>query len=230
MTDDDGALLRAQALASPSRRAIHRYIGDATAPVTVAALAGTTGLHHTAVRQHLAKLRLAGLVSEQVLPPSGRGRPKLAYTTNATNATNDRTARYLGLAKMLAEAVRTGRSARETGHAIGMRSDPGNDDPVTALVDETRRMGFDPRVSKHSDGTTDIVLTTCPFAELAELDPFTICELHLGLAEGLATAVGGLMVDHLSVQSPHAGECRLSVRRTEVTINHGAVSVTPPET
>lgn len=211
MTADDGALVRAQALGEPSRFQIHRLLGEAAAPMTVAEIAAATGLHRTAVGQHLAKLRAAGLVVEERLAPAGRGRPPTAF--RAVPAPPDR--HYLDLASMLAEAVRTGRSALDTGRAIGARSvevaGPGGD-PVAALTAEADRLGFEPRARRRRGGAVDVVLARCPFAELAAVDPDTICDLHLGLAQGLATAHRGMVVEALDVADPHQGGCRFSVR------------------
>jgi predicted ArsR family transcriptional regulator len=46
------------------------------------------------------------------------------------------------------------------------------------------------------------VLRRCPFAEVAAADPGTICQLHLGLAEGLAEGLGKLEVDPWSPRIP----------------------------
>lgn len=211
----DPVLRRAKALADPSRAAIHRMVVRSATPVTIAELAAATGLHHTAVRQHLAKLAAADLVHEEVLPPHGRGRPRLAYRGVA----HPDDAPYRLLAGLLAEAVRTGHTAREIGRMAGTRWARPADDPLLAIVDEARRLGFDPTVTRlaptePADGTaTEVVLRVCPYADLAGADPETVCSLHLGMAEGLAERVGGLKVDGLEIGSPHEGGCRLRLHR-----------------
>jgi predicted ArsR family transcriptional regulator len=57
------------------------------------------------------------------------------------------------------------------------------------------------------------VLTHCPFAEVAADDPGTVCQLHLGLAEGLAEGLGGLAVEGLTVKNARQAGCRLTIRR-----------------
>ena len=73
---DDDVQVQARALGSPTRHAVFRYLVDADRPVGVAELTEQFGFNHNAIRQHLAKLVDAGLVTEAQAPPSGRGRPR----------------------------------------------------------------------------------------------------------------------------------------------------------
>ena len=212
----DHALREAKALADPSRAAIHRYVVQASGPVTIAELAGVSGLHHTAVRQHLTKLEGAGLVVREVLPPHGRGRPRLAYR----GIEHPSEGPYELLAGMLADAVRTGRTAREVGRDAGARTAATGQDPLEAVVAEAHRLGFDPVVVRGDErgggpgDVTEIELRACPYTALALVDPTTVCSLHLGLAEGVAATVGGLVVEGLTVAPGDDGGCRFRVRRT----------------
>jgi DNA-binding transcriptional ArsR family regulator len=54
---------QARALGDPTRHEIFRYIADAGRPVDVAELTAHLGLNHNAIRQHLAKLVHAELVT-----------------------------------------------------------------------------------------------------------------------------------------------------------------------
>ena len=69
----------ARALGDPTRHRLFRYIADAPAPVSVAELTGLVQHHHSAVRQHLAVLREAGLVTEVAEREGRPGRPRLLY-------------------------------------------------------------------------------------------------------------------------------------------------------
>ena len=64
---------QARALGDPTRHAIFRHVSDAPAPVGVAELTQLLGLHHNAIRQHLAKLVEARLLVESSARPAGRG-------------------------------------------------------------------------------------------------------------------------------------------------------------
>ena len=71
--------LQARALGDPTRYRLFRYIADAQGPVTVAELTGYARLNHNAIRQHLAVLRDAGLVTEEAERRDQPGRPRLLY-------------------------------------------------------------------------------------------------------------------------------------------------------
>jgi hypothetical protein len=49
---------------------------------------------------------------------------------------------------------------------------------------------------------------------VAASDPDMICQLHLGLAEGLTEGLGGLAVDRLTIKPAQRAGCRLTVHRT----------------
>lgn len=59
----------------------------------------------------------------------------------------------------------------------------------------------------------EFTLGRCPFAEVAAADPGTICQLHLGLAEGLTEGLGQLTVERLVPKDPHRAGCRLIIQR-----------------
>lgn len=203
---EDGALLRAKALSAPRRVEIVSLLRGEGAPLTAGSLAEALGIHHTAVRQHLALLVDAGLVSPQPLPVKGRGRPRVGYSVVDVGEP------YRELAGMLADAVRTGRTARQTGHDAGTRIAPSAAGALTTLRDEAARLGFDPYVLDNPD-SLEIVLRACPFADLASEQPETVCELHVGLAEGIAERAGGLVVSGITLADPRQGGCRIRTQR-----------------
>lgn len=205
---DDGALRRARALAAPTRVAMLELLRGAEGPLTAQQLGAALGVHHTAVRQHAAVLAEAGLLRATVLPPEGRGRPRLGYT-----AVDDPDP-YRQLAGMLAEAVRERRTPREVGQRHGAEVTPSPEGPLATLKAEADRLGFQPVVRARGKGRHDVVLQACPFAEVAADDPATVCALHQGLAEGIAERAGGLEVEALHVADPRHGGCRLTVRET----------------
>jgi predicted ArsR family transcriptional regulator len=204
--------LQARALGEPSRHELFRYIADAGRPVDVAELTEHLGLHHNAIRQHLAKLVEAGLVSEATAPRTGRGRPRLVYTVDPSAESRwGVTGPYERLTLLLSEIIRTGDSPVDVGRRAGRRvSAAASDavDPVVGLVDAMKRHGFEPIATRRGD-RIDIVLGSCPFETTALADPDTVCGLHLGLAYGAADSLGGLVVDELVVRDPRRGTCRL---------------------
>ncbi len=203
---------QARALGDPTRHKVFRYIADAERPVDVAELTEHLGLHHNAIRQHLAKLVEADLVSEATAPPAGRGRPRLHYTVvPSTESRWGVTGPYERLSVMLTEIIRSGDSPVDVGRRFGARSRvAGNSetDPVTSFVDAMERHGFKPTPTQRRE-QIDIVLGACPFETTALADPDTVCGLHLGLAVGMADSLDGLVVDELIPRDPRRGTCRL---------------------
>lgn len=207
-----GLQVQARALGDPTRHRAFRYIADAGRAVDVAELTEHLGLHHNAIRQHLAKLVDAGLVVEGTAPAVGRGRPRLRYTVDATAESRwGITGPYERLSLLLAEIIRTGdspvdvgrRAARGHGETAG---DPA--DPVDGLVKAMARQGFEPTAERRGH-RVEIVLATCPFETTALVDPDTVCGLHLGLALGTADSLSGLVIDELIPGDPRRGPCRL---------------------
>jgi predicted ArsR family transcriptional regulator len=89
----------------------------------------------------------------------------------------------------LANRPDPGTGAVEAGLAWGReawRSDPGDAaEPILALVDLLDELGFAPEA--RADGQS-IGLRHCPFLELAEAGPRTVCHIHLGLMQGALEA------------------------------------------
>ncbi len=204
--------LQARALGDPTRHELFRYIADAARPVDVAELTEHVGLHHNAIRQHLAKLVEADLVSEAAAPRVGRGRPRLVYTLEPSAESRwGVTGPYERLTLMLTEIIRSGDSPVDVGRRFGTRLRVGaniDTDPVSSFADAMERHGFEPTTTRRGD-QIDIVLGVCPFETTALADPDTICGLHLGLAIGAADALEGLVVDELIPRDPRRGTCRL---------------------
>lgn len=208
--------LEARALGDGTRYRLFRYIVDAARPVGVIELTGHVRLNHNAVRQHLAVLKDAGLVIEETEPRDRPGRPRLLYRPHPEVAERwDAHGSYAWLAGLLASAVRRKLDPRQAGRQDGhLRaaeiSGPG--DPADLLEQEIARRGFRP-LRAGRGRRVEFILGRCPFTEVALAEPGTICELHLGLAEGLAEGLGQLEVDRLVPKDPRRAGCRLTLRR-----------------
>lgn len=203
---------QARALGDPTRYGIFRYVVGAPGPVGVAELTARFEVNHNAVRQHLAKLVEAELLTESRRSPTGPGRPRLQYTPHPTADSRwGAVGPYERLSWLLSEIVRTGDTPADVGRrwaagAVGAES--GAADATTAMADEMARHGFRPTVDRRGD-TTVITLHNCPFASTALSDPDTVCSLHLGMARGFADAIGGIVVDDLAPTDPRRARCRL---------------------
>lgn len=203
--------VQARALGDPTRHEIFRALLAADEPLGVAELTSHVGLNHNAVRQHLAKLVAAGLVAESTARPRGRGRPRLEYVV-----ASDAEGRWGGvgpyerLAVLLTEVLRSG----DTPVEVGRRSvGPGpagapDDGPAEVLHRRMAGLGFEPEVRTRGR-RVEVTLHTCPFASAAATDPGTVCSLHLGIAEGVAELVDGLVIDELVPRDPHRAGCLL---------------------
>lgn len=207
---------QAKALGDPTRHRLFRYIADAPGPVTVAELTAHAGLNHNAIRQHLALLKDAGLVTEEAERRDRPGRPRLLYRLHPEAAGEWGTpGPYAWLAGLLSAALRRGQDPRQAGRQEGYRRAAemaGPDDPADLLEHEISRRGFRPaRTDRGRE--IEFTLGRCPFAEVAAADPDTICRLHLGLAEGLTEGLGGLITEHLTVKPARRAGCRLALRR-----------------
>ena len=203
-------LLRAKALSTPSRVDILARVQRATSPLTAADLATAMVMHHTAVRAHLALMVDAGLVRGVRLPVIGRGRPRTGYVAVGLL---DQAGAYRTLAGMLAEGVQAGLSAREAGRTAGAQVSPQPGGAVATLRIEAERLGFQPQV-RAKGALHEIVLKRCPFVALAAERPETVCDLHLGLAEGICELIGGAVVEGLKLADPRKGGCRITLRTT----------------
>ena len=207
---------QARALAAPTRREIVAYLARAARPVTVDELSTHLGLNHTGVRKHLARLVAAGLLEESLEARTSPGRPKLLYRPSH-RALASSGASYERLAALLAEALLSGADlvevGRRAGRAAGAPVLAPAGAPLDGLTSRLAAEGFDPVIRRR--GTwTGIVLGHCPYEAAVRANPKAVCRLHLGLAQGMAEAIGGLRVDGLAPRDPGRAGCRLSVVET----------------
>jgi predicted ArsR family transcriptional regulator len=211
----------ARALGDPTRHALFRLIDRAAEPMTATALAERLGVHVSAVRQHLAKLTETGLVVEERLPPAGPGRPPVRFRpAPAVLGRWGTESPYERLALLLLEVARSGRTAREVGEEAGrlvirqaLTARPADAtaprEPVQRVEAVAVQLGFEPERIPRPGGCS-LLLGRCPYAAAAAADPM-VCELHLGLVEGVAAEVGGVAVDGLRRRDPHRGGCRIDL-------------------
>lgn len=215
---DQTLLMQSRALGDPTRHGVFAYIRDADDAVGVAELTTHFGLNHNAIRQHLAKLRDAGLVLEERESPTGPGRLRLRYrlAPGAAERWGGAPSAYERLAMMLIELLHGGGTPREVGRRAGHRLaiEHGTDaDAVVILEAVARQLGFEPRVEETPDGT-DVVLDRCPFLGPAAQAPDIVCDLHRGIAEGIAEAgLGDATIAGLLVRPPERAGCRIEVAR-----------------
>ncbi|MGH9028679.1 MAG: helix-turn-helix transcriptional regulator [Acidimicrobiales bacterium] len=213
-----GLQSEARALGDPTRHRIFRHIAASERSVGVAELTKLVGLNHNAVRQHLGVLKEAGLVLEHAEVRDRPGRPRLLYRLNPeVRGTWGTEGPYELLATLLSEIVRTRASPREVGRRAGKRRarkmTRGGSTSVL-LEEDLVAGGFRPVSVAHTRGC-EFVLGRCPFVEVATEDPATVCQLHLGLAEGMAAELREGAAVELVAGDPRRAGCRLKVRVPE---------------
>lgn len=214
---------RARALADPTRARIVGLLAAADG-WTVTELVDELGLHHSVVRDHLATLEAADLVSAARRESGSRGRPPLVYraTAGAESLLLD-PPRLAELSRLLARIAATGRPPGEVGrdHARTLTppAGPPGRTPLDRFLDDLRARGFRPSADDLGAGGGDagqhdltIRLQRCPFVDAAEDAPAVVCALHRGLAEGVAEQVGDITVRGLVARPPRTAGCELRVR------------------
>ncbi len=201
-----------RALAEPRRLELFEILRRSGRPLRIGELSQTMGLHHNAVRQHLAILVGAELVIREQAIQQGRGRPALQFRVSP--AALDRwggRGPQEELALLLLEVIATGDPPREVGRRAGLQlaAEQRGGDPIERLVGITRRLGFEPVLTDE----LDVRLTVCPFAPAAARAHGVVCLMHLGIAEGICEADGELRVTDFVRHDPAEGRCRLRLAR-----------------
>lgn len=199
-----------------------RYIATAGRPVGIRELTVAFPLHENAIRKHLRRLRDEGLLIEATEHRGTTGRPRLTWELDPTHDDPRTDGRHYEVLSRLLVEVTTGRPARAVGAEYGrelVRSEPGRD-PLDLLVDVMRRHGFEPEARADGRGT-DVVLHHCPFATAAEAGA-VVCELHLGIAEGVTEGTPQAAVAGLTIAPPHVAGCRIHVHQGDLRLSPAA--------
>jgi predicted ArsR family transcriptional regulator len=193
------------ALASPTRQRVLDVLRTADDAPTAQQLGATLGLHVTTVRFHLEQLEAAGLVGRHTRRGAGRGRPGVHFRIvgagladadtggaqpDTANLDEARDEMIGALADALAQP--TDETRTDAARAAGRRCAERLPEPTeTGEALETvaqvfTRLGFGPE----RDGTS-LLLRACPFRAAARSHPQVVCQVHLGLAEGLTARLPG---------------------------------------
>src|SRR5690606_36037359 len=121
---------------------------------------------------------------------------------------------YEALSMMLLELLRGEQTPREVGRAAGRRLalEHGTEASTIETLDAVaRRLGFEPSVRESRTGV-DVVLDRCPFVGPATAAPEVVCDLHRGIAEGIAEqAADSAVIDDLVIRPPRTAGCRIVV-------------------
>lgn len=204
---------QAKALGDPTRHAIFRFVSTAPTAVGVADINAQFPFNHNAIRQHLAKLVAAGLVSERRDPAVRPGRPRLVYElAPGVGGRWGLVGPYERLSLLLAEIVESGDPPVEVARRAGraMAASVAGVDGSDKMMAVMARQGFEPEL-RPKPRVSEIVFQNCPFESAALSHGDTICTLHLGIAEGLAEGTN-VAVAELVAKDPRRDNCRLRFR------------------
>ncbi len=211
-------VVRSPVALSGQRLRVLEYV-RAHSPVRVADAATALDLHPNTVREHLDAVVGLGLAERSTAAALGRGRPATLYRVSAADPTvvvRD----YAGLASALAghlarTSARPERDARAAGiewgrELIDERSQSGRD-PQQSVLEALARLGFAPDVEGHTLGTRrGIALRRCPLLDAARRYPTIVCQVHLGIVEGMLERLGAPSTPGLDlIAFAEPGACRL---------------------
>ncbi|MFN9717622.1 MAG: helix-turn-helix transcriptional regulator [Planctomycetota bacterium] len=166
---------------------LHRSAGG-----DVQTLCDVLGVTRTAVRQRIARLESAGMITSQ-LQGQVRGRPRLIYRVTADgfhelgeNYRELAVVFWSAIAGFEDEDVRTKLLQRVQNSLANrfrkqLEASESIDERLDQLADEMKSSGFNVE-SDHSDGLHILRETTCPFPMLADVDE-TICQVERQVLE-----------------------------------------------
>jgi predicted ArsR family transcriptional regulator len=229
MSDFERDLAGISTLADPVRRQLYRFVCSQAEPVSRDQAAQALGIARHQAKFHLDRLEAEGLLETDYVRLTGRtgpgaGRPAKRYRRGDAQLTVSLPPRDYGLAgRILADAIadadRTGTPIRAAvtaaaatqGTAMATTTDRPTP-PVTALdqaVDLLTTYGYEPQRSG-----AIVLLSNCPFHELARRHTQLVCQMNQALIASLADS---LAPDLLDVRlDPGKNRCcvTLAVRRT----------------
>lgn len=208
------------ALADPTRRTLYEYVSNQAGPVGREQTANALGIAVHNVSFHLDRLVSEGLLEVEYRRLTGKsgpgaGRPsKLYRRADREFAISLPPRRYDLVGDILAAAVTRAsagdeldqalhESARTKGVALGA-ADKHDSASLSDLADVLAAQGYEPKVDD------EIVLSNCPFDDLAAHHTALVCGLNQSYVQGVADGIGCRDVEaHLE---PKPGRCCVTLR------------------
>lgn len=177
---------------------------------TIAELCDETGLHANTVREHLQRLIEGGYVLAATERRTTRGRPRTLYSA----ATGEGVASSPVARDKVAKAAERGdlmrRMLREPDSSLGRQATH----QLDALIEHLEESGFEPVVDERE---LTVELSPCPHAASRPEHRPVLCQVHLGLMQGVLAEAGG----------PLAADCvRAAARPEECTVQLKGVQLT----
>jgi len=178
---------------------------------TIGELSEATALHPNTVREHLQRLIEGGYVVQATEHRSTRGRPRALYSaaTGAPDASSP-------VAKQKADdAARRGDLLRRI-----LQTDPSGlgrnaTYQLDALVEHLEESGFEPIVDEDS---LTVELTPCPHAAARPEHRPMLCQVHLGLMQGVLAQAGGPLTARCVRSATRPEECTVELDRVSGSV------------
>lgn len=148
---------------------------------SVAELSAATDLHANTVREHLQRLIDDGYVLATSERRATRGRPRVLYSAAGPGARSAVQQRRVAAAARRGDLMR-----RVLPETAGTTLDTDAVHQLDALIEDLLDAGFDPVVDEEN---LTVDLTPCDYATSADRD--LLCQVHLGLMQGVLDAAGG---------------------------------------
>jgi predicted ArsR family transcriptional regulator len=189
MDNLDADLGAVGSLSDPTRRRLYVFVTRSKTPVGRDEAADALGIPRQTAAYHLDRLAEEGLVDVEFLRRSGKsgpgaGRPaKLYKRTDRDHEVSLPPRRYGLAARILLDVVSTGAIKRKDLAAAAHRI--GAELVEEGLDQALRETGYDPVIEEG-----EIRFRNCPFHVLKTQDQRTVCNLNLGLVEGMLEASG----------------------------------------
>lgn len=175
---------------------------------TIGEICDATGLHANTVREHLQRLIEGGYVIQATERRTTRGRPRTLYSA----ATGTPEASSPVARDKVAEAARRGdlmrRLLSEDDSGLGREATY----QLDALVEHLEESGFEPLLDEES---LTIELSPCPHAAGRPEHRPTLCQVHLGLMQGVLTQAGGPLAADCVRDAARPEDCTVQLRLTD---------------
>ncbi|MFC4137545.1 MULTISPECIES: metalloregulator ArsR/SmtB family transcription factor [unclassified Microbacterium] len=172
---------------------------------TIAEICEETGLHANTVREHLQRLAEGGYIIQKTEHRTTRGRPRTLYSaaTGAPGASSP-VAR-----EKVNEAARRGDLMRRVLHTDASELGREATYQLDALVEHLEESGFDPIIDERE---LTVELTPCPHAAASPENRPLLCQVHLGLMQGVLTQAGGPIAAECVRAVANPSECTVQLR------------------
>lgn len=177
---------------------------------SIAELVEATDLHPNTVREHLQRLADEGYVVTEVEHRTTRGRPRVLYSASDGGAASSPVQRR----RVQAAAERGDLMRRVLPASAPADLDTAALHQLDAVVDDLIDAGFDP-IFDETDLTLE--LTPCHQAQAQASHREVLCQVHLGIIQGVLNEAGGpLRVDGIR-PSCDPTQCIVMLRHTGTT-------------